>query len=147
MQETEEKKVIIDKERFNNLLSMLNSTDEQNHIVAFSAIEELDFALNRMPIVMLKKKAVNTPDAWRAHAPKTLTNIEALGFDVNRIITYKGLMAKFKDFNPPLKSSEAQFFFTEFEEYLKEEMHQLGYTYIKKINVELDESFHPGPVS
>lgn len=131
MAETET--LIIDKERYKNLLNMLNAPDAENAVVALQSLENMDFEKNRMQILMLKKNSKVLSSFWKEQAPVLYANIEALGVDPEKIITYKGLLTLIKE--QGRKQEEIQFYVDVFQDYLLEEMQALGYSFLEEVEI------------
>ena len=131
MAETET--LIIDKDRYKNLLNMLNAPDQENAIVALQSMEHMDFEKNRIQILMLKKNSKVLASFWKEQAPVLYTKIESTGMDPEKIITYKGLLTLLKE--QGRKPEELQFYVDVFQDYLLEEMHALGYSFLEKVEI------------
>jgi hypothetical protein len=55
---------------YNNLLNMLNSSDRENAVVALTCIENIDFKLFMLKIMLLYKESKVELGMWKEHAPK-----------------------------------------------------------------------------
>jgi hypothetical protein len=62
--------MIFDKEETKNLLSMLRSTDDENSVVAFQALEGVDVKKYSGELIVLYKFGKNDIMIWRKEAPK-----------------------------------------------------------------------------
>jgi hypothetical protein len=62
--------MIFDKEETKNLLSMLRSTDDENSVVAFQALEGVDVKKYSGELIVLYKFGKNDIMMWRKEAPK-----------------------------------------------------------------------------
>jgi len=125
--------LIIGKERYTNLLDMLNAADQENAVVALQSLENMDFDKNRMQIIMLKKNSKVLSSFWKEQVPVLYKKLEAIGMDPEKIITYKGVLTLIKESG---RKQEEILFYTEvFQEYLLQEMHALGYEFLEKVEI------------
>jgi hypothetical protein len=75
-------KVKFDKEETKNLLNMLKSEDQDNHVIAFQALENTDHKKYIGELLVLYKFSKLPKDAWEKEAPKSykvLNKAAALG--------------------------------------------------------------------
>jgi hypothetical protein len=128
-----EETLIIDKERYKNLLNMLNAPDQENAVVAIQSMENMVFEKNRIQILMLKKNSKVLSSFWKETSPVLYKNIESTGMDPEKIITYKGLLTLLKEQGRNPK--ELQFYISIFQDYLLEEMHALGYNFLEEVEI------------
>jgi N-acetylglutamate synthase/N-acetylornithine aminotransferase len=61
----------IETEKYERLKSMLESTDQENLVVAMECIEQVDFRENMTMILFLIKDSNVDPELWKKHAPIT----------------------------------------------------------------------------
>lgn len=61
----------LSKDELNNLISMFNSSDEDNHVIAFQAIE--NSGLTVPELIVLYKYSKKDSTAWGKHAVKSYT--------------------------------------------------------------------------
>lgn len=59
----------LSKDELNNLISMFNSSDEDNHVIAFQAIE--NSGLTVPELIVLYKYSKKDSTAWSKQAPKS----------------------------------------------------------------------------
>jgi len=64
-------KVKFDKEETKNLLSMLKSEDQDNHVIAFQALENTDHKKYVGELLVLYKFSKLPKDTWEKEAPKS----------------------------------------------------------------------------
>lgn len=64
--------------KFQNIVNMLRSSDQESGILALALIDELDPDENITAILLLKKYSNANNNAWEEHAPKTWTVLEKL---------------------------------------------------------------------
>ncbi len=62
--------MIFDKEETKNLLSMLRSTDDENSVVAFQALEGVDVKKYSGELIVLYKFGKRNMTIWEKQAPK-----------------------------------------------------------------------------
>jgi hypothetical protein len=65
--------MIFNKEETKNLLSMLRSTDDENAVIAFQALESVDVKKYLGELIVLYKFAKKTLVTWEKEAPKCYT--------------------------------------------------------------------------
>lgn len=73
-------KIILTPETYENVSRMLRSPDDENAIVALSAMEGMDFKSCKLYMALLYKESSNKKALWKEHAPNLLKNVESLGF-------------------------------------------------------------------
>ena len=59
----------LSKAELNNLISMFNSSDAENHVIAFQAIENSN--LTTQELIVLYKYSKKDPTVWGKQAPKS----------------------------------------------------------------------------
>lgn len=74
-------KIVLTPETFENVSRMLNSPDEENTIVALSAMEGMDFRSCKMYMALLYKESRQKANLWKEHSPNLLANILKVGID------------------------------------------------------------------
>lgn len=88
-------KVRFDKQETKNLLNMLQSSDEENHIVAFEALKNADLSNYLGELIVLYKFGKTNLKVWKTECPpaykvlkffeeeKSLTSAKCLGIMTN----------------------------------------------------------------
>lgn len=75
-------KITLTPETFENVSRMLTSPDEENAVVALSALEGMDFKSCKMYMALLYKEShLNRTAMWQEHAPTVLEKIKGLKLD------------------------------------------------------------------
>ena len=97
--------IVIDDETYQNLLDMLNSTEE-DAIVALTTINNLNKNKNLIPILFLRKEANCSKELWKQHCIKHLNhhNKNYMSADI-KYITYADI---FKILNEVVFSSKKE---------------------------------------
>ncbi len=120
-------------ESYLNILGMANSPDKENQIVALSLIENLDYKKNLVYILVLKKQATMTSEAWKEHAPSIYKKMVSGGVDPDKVISYKKIL------NLLLDNSTSQehfdFYTTSFAKHMKESIKNIGYEYVDDLEI------------
>lgn len=81
-------KIILTPETYENVSRMLNSPDEENAVVALSAMEEMDFKSCKMYMALLYKESyLNRYAMWEQNAPNLLQNVKNLKLDEGITLT------------------------------------------------------------
>ena len=88
-------KIKIDTESFNNVLKMLNSSNQEDAITALMAMEQMDFKSGSMFFAILYKNTISKTSLWETNAPNLLKNINFIGVDTT--MSYKSIWNKLKD--------------------------------------------------
>ncbi len=107
-------KITLTPETFENVNRMLVSPDEENAIVALSALEGMDFRSCKMYMALLYKESRQKNNLWKEHCPKLLANIQGLGLDEQ--VTLRSIFNTLKEDATP---GEMEVFCREFEKGLK----------------------------
>jgi len=84
-------KIKFDKEETKNLLSMLKSTDAENHIIAFQALENADFKNYKGELLVLYKFSKINYSIWETEAPKSYKILSKLTDNFNGLTSGKCL--------------------------------------------------------
>lgn len=78
--ETKEK-ITLTPETFENVSRMLISPDEENAVVALSAMEGMDFRSCKMYMALLYKESRHKSQLWKDNCPILYANVMKLGID------------------------------------------------------------------
>jgi hypothetical protein len=84
-------KIKFDKEETKNLLSMLKSTDAENHIIAFQALENADLKNYKGELLVLYKFSKINYSIWETEAPKSYKILSKLTDNFNGLTSGKCL--------------------------------------------------------
>jgi hypothetical protein len=127
---------LMDKEQLDNLISMLESRDKENHTVALSIIEATQTEDSAVALLLGLKLGHASEEQWKTDAPKALEYAKKLCAgawrnDLN--ITYKTLFTIIT--STKQKPHQVKLFMEFFTEYLTNQMQSMGYTFIKEIKV------------
>lgn len=128
--------------KFENIKRMLESSDEENHIVALSILEEQDFLENITFILLLKKASNCKNNFWKEHAPNIFHKISSIkSLDVTKVFTYKDILRALREMDAP--QDQIIFYLDAFSLYLKDQLASLGYDFIDKLefNIKLKPEY------
>jgi len=78
--------MIFNKEETKNLLNMLKSPDEENAIIAFESLNNVDIKTYIGELIVLYKFGKQTNAVWEANCPKCFTAISK-AIDINRTLS------------------------------------------------------------
>jgi len=126
----------ITDEKYESIIKMMSSTDDENKVVALTIIDQLTFKDNVTKILLLKKHSTSTKELWAEHAPSVYEAMKKLTekglLDVDRHLTYKQVLRTILTYKVPPK--EVDFFFSDFGNYMTQQAKQL---YPKLESIEL----------
>ena len=122
--------------KLKSVISMLQSPDKENHIVALTIIEQQDYEKSFVSLILAYKFGNSKKDIWEVNAPN------AFNFIQNKIKIVEGKGVTFNDiFNCIIKyklpTDEMQLFMQVFSDYLTKQCHSLGYNFIEEIEMNI----------
>ena len=115
-------KIVLSPETYENVSRMLGSPDNENVLVALSALEGMDFKSCKMYMALLYKESQSKAAMWEEHAPTLLKNIKSLGLDEGITLT-----SIFKVLNKDASEGELQVFSDRFGGTLKTMLKAWGF--------------------
>ena len=129
----------ITKEKYQNIIDMLRSPDDENKVVALTIIEQIDFKSNVTKILLLKKHSQSHKKDWEENAPTIYKELEKLAddkiIDLNKHLTYKQVLSAITRLQ--VDKEEFQFYMNDFTNYLLHQIQSMGYDYIEDIDITL----------
>lgn len=134
----------ITTEKYQNIIDMLRSPDDENKVVALTIIDQIDFESNVAKVLLLKKHSKSHKNDWKEHAPNIYKELESLEeqqlIDLNKHLTYKQVLRTITE----LKVSEEgfQFYMQDFTKYLLHQIQSMGYNEIESIDITLKYKEH-----
>lgn len=130
----------LSKEKYENIINMLLSDDQENVVLGLSILNELDFHKNIVEILLIKKHARKTnAKLYEEHAPKLWEYLKEL--ENNNILnlktqfTYKYVMSVLTKLD--CNSDQLQFFMQDFSEYLYKQCVSMGFDFIERLDIKL----------
>lgn len=132
-------KIKLSAETFDSVMSMLNSSDQESVIVGLSCIEELDITTGITYLLLLKKLANVSTDAWEEYAPTKAKYLNSLGLSVEYPVTYKKILDIITERKVPI--DDLQFFLNKFAIYIKEGLRN-DYAIINDIEIKINLKLH-----
>jgi len=127
----------ITNEKYQNIINMMCSEDDENKIVALSIINELDYINNITKILLLKKHSTTANLLWKEHAPEIYKELVELQdsnlIDLNRHLTYKQVLHAITRLKVP--AEEFEFYMKDFSMYLLKQIKSMGYDYIEDMQL------------
>ena len=136
----------LNKEKVDNLLSMLASKDAENHTVALSVIDKIDFKKNLAAILLCYKLGRANKELWGQWAPQIFVSVEKISSkhnptSSNHGYTFKKLLEVLV--KEKVDQSQINIFLNVFSDHLLEHIQSLGYNFIEEIDmtVKLKEEY------
>jgi len=124
----------ITKEKYQNIVEMLKSPDEENKTVALTIIDELNFEDNITKVLLMKKHSDSPNTLWEAHAPNIYKRLSAIKtLDLSKSLTYKQVLAAITTLKVP--EEQLNFYMKDFSDYLLEQIKHFGYDYIESLDI------------
>jgi hypothetical protein len=119
-------------EKFNNVIRMLESSDEENRVLALTIIEQQDFVGNLAFILLCRKRGSADRKLWEEHSPTTWEKMSKIeGLDMNKAFTYKVILRALTEVKAPIP--QIQFYMNEFSNHILGQLQNLGYEFIENI--------------
>jgi len=129
----------ITNEKYQSIILMMCSDDDENKVVALSIIEQLSFKDNVTKILLLKKHSTSSIKLWKEHAPNIHNALQELtdrGYmDVNKHLTYKQVLKTITMMKVP--PEEFEFYMKDFSNYLMVQVKALGYDFIESMEIKI----------
>jgi hypothetical protein len=122
----------INKVQYLNLKSMLDSTDKQANIVAYSILREKSFKNNSVIFLLLAKNSKRQSDSiWKTE----LENQEEFLNIISRGVTYQSIF----DYLISTKASfdQIEFLLNDFTTELKVLLNAMGYEFVKDLELKI----------
>ena len=140
------KKVIeLTEERFDNIVEMLKSPDEENHTLALTIINGVHIKNNLVYVLLARKLGHASEALWKEHAPKihrAYTQMEGDYFNTNKNITFKAILRALTEMEAGV--DQVQIFLNYFCKHLLYQIQNLGYDFVEDMNIiiKLKEEYH-----
>lgn len=131
------KSIIIDKEKYQSLLKMLESSEEDAE-VAFQAIDNLDKDKNLIPILLLRKHTFfnNKANLWSERCKKHVSHQETLGIEkFTRSITYNSIYDIMIQNKKSIPSDHVKLFVEDLCTYFKNNM--IKFDFVEDIDIQI----------
>ncbi len=134
----------ITKEKYQNIVDMLRSPDEENKVVALTIIDGLDFKANIAKILLMKKHSDSSNKLWEEHAPNIFDKLKEISnLDISKHLTYKVILSVITKLQLPAESFE--FYMKDFSNYLLNQVQHMGYDYIESMEITVKYKEHEEP--
>ena len=120
--------------QFDNLIKMGASPDQENHLLALSLIETVNFEDHMVYILLLKKLGKISDAFWIDNCKEIYDKMQDV-IDLTSTLTFKKIFEVLatKKVNP----EQMQFFLDYFADYLKSQCTALGYTFVKDLEIKI----------
>ena len=116
-------------EKYNSILAMMQSVDEENKVVALTIVDQLSFGDNITKILLLKKHSISSIGLWKENAPNTykkLMELEEQGLlDTSLNLTYKVVLKTIV--NMGVSHTDFSFYWNDFARYLTQQAQDYNY--------------------
>jgi hypothetical protein len=132
------KKIILGRDTYEQLKSMLESPDQENAIVALSCIEASDFKSNITYVLLMMHEADIDFKMWKEHAAETIKKYTTLGISGGSL-NYKKILNVSLMYNCPLE--DIQFFMDRLALHMKEQVNLKilpGERVIKELKIQIN---------
>lgn len=130
-----EEQVAISDEQFEGLFKMVQSTDQENAIVALHVMENCDFRKSLGKLLYLYKHSKCDKELWKEHAPKLTSKLVGIGITMGEDITFE---TAFKILAEEKASADSfQFLMTKFGNVIRDEIASWGYDWIESIEIKI----------
>lgn len=127
-------------EKFDSVVKMLQSTDEENIVLALTLIEQLEFKENLVFILLAKKNAHCNNPMWEKNAPVTFRNLKAVTPNVSKVLTFKKILQILVA--QKVDAEQMQFYLDVFAKYLKEQITAQGMDFVEDIEMKIKIKQH-----
>jgi len=123
----------ITQKEYQNLLTILNSSDEENKIVGLTTLENLKYEANEIYIMLLLKHSSLSAKLIEEHAP----SLVKLHSD---LITYNSIWVKMKKKNMKkiVNKEIVEFFLQDWLNFMKDSLKSAGYDFIEDLNIKIE---------
>jgi hypothetical protein len=133
---------LITIEKYNNILKMMQSPDEETKMMGLTLVEQSAIKRNLGFVLMLKKQGYITNEMWKKNAPETMDQMKELSIDPEQVLyfqTINEILLKNK-----VAIEQVQFVLDHFAKFLKKEMVNSGYDNISDIliTININQSVH-----
>lgn len=120
--------------QFDNLIKMGASPDTENHLLALSLIETVDFKEHMVYILLLKKLGKISNEYWKENCKNIYKEMEKV-VDLSTTLTFKKIFETLAI--TKVDPDQMQFFLDYFGSYLKDQCISLGYTFVKDLEIKI----------
>jgi pterin-4a-carbinolamine dehydratase len=124
------------KEKYQNILKMLKSSDSSNHTLGLSLLETVPFKEHAAAMLLLKKHSNIANTVWHEHAPSIYVEFGNIpNLDLTKPVTYKQILQIIT--KEKLSPEQLAFYMDDFSAYLLEQIQAIGYDYVKGIEIKI----------
>ena len=123
----------MDKEKLNNIIAMLNSSDNENGVLALNVLENMNHEENLVQLLFAYKYSKNGQMRWQTDAPKAFAFVTKFTHNENLHITFNDIFQVI--LKKKLPSYQMDMFLEIFSSHLTDQCNLLGYDFIEKITV------------
>lgn len=128
------KSIVIDKDKYKSLLSMLNSSEEDAN-VAFECINTLDIKSNVVPILLLRKHSNTKMESWNKLCKKHIKYHKSLDIDdYTKNVTYNDIYGVFKEVKPT--KEHIDMFIEDLSEFFKR--NTMKFDFVKSLDIKIE---------
>lgn len=130
----------LNADTFDNVLTMMNSSDKESVIMGLACIEEMDTTTGLVFLLLMRKLANVTDGLWKTNAPKKTNLLRNMGIESGTVLTYKRILELLAE--RKVSIDDVEFYFSKFGMYLNEMLHQLGYNNVEAVDIKLKIKLH-----
>ena len=127
------KSIVIDREKYDSLLSMLNSSEEDAN-VAFECINTLDIKNNIIPILLLRKHSNTKIESWKKKCSKHIKYHKSIDInDEYKNLSYTEVYATLKKVD--VTEEHKNIFLQELSNFFKR--HAIKFDFIEDLDIKV----------
>lgn len=123
-------------EKFENMKQMLMSPDKDNHVLALTVLESLNYSENAAFLILCKKYSYAGTSVWADEAPNLMEWFKSSqAYNPDKTITYKVALKMLTDLNASV--DQVEFYLEHFGKYLTKQLQITGYDFIDSLEFKI----------
>jgi len=121
---------------YDTLLGMLNSEDQENVVLALTSLENIEVLPNIVKTLLLRKESAIGISMWNKHAPTIVNVMKENGIPFDSTVTFKQISEAGVTHKAP--KEHVQLLVERINAQVLKDLRDIGYDYLKSIEVKLD---------
>lgn len=121
---------------YDTLLGMLNSEDQENVVLALTSLENIEVLPNIVKTLLLRKESAAEVSMWHTHAPTVVNAMKEKGIPFASTVTFKQICEAGVTHKAP--KEHIQLLIERINAQVLKDLRDIGYDYLKSIEVKLD---------
>lgn len=131
-------KIKLEKGTYDTVVSMLESPDEENQVVAFECIKNADFKTNIVYILLLFKEVNIDNTVWKKHAPEIFVTIDKV-LTNETFLSFREIMEIARQYE--VSQEDIQFYMDRYAMFLMRDLNKhKEYVELLEIKIKLKEN-------